>query len=242
MMLLGTASLPFDTRIYAVGDVHGRLDCLERLFGKINQDIHTRPVGKSKIVMLGDYVDRGPDSRGVLDFLISISGEFELICLRGNHDDRLLEFVEAPDEISGRFLNYGGWQTLASYDVPTSFMQRNVEVLSAAMSKNMPVGHRKFLSELPYYHLDGDYFFCHAGVRPGIELEKQDPADLMWIRDEFLMHEGSFGKVVVHGHTPRSQVEIRDNRINLDTMAFDSGRLSCAVLETDTCNIMQTSI
>lgn len=241
-MLLGTASLPPDSRIYAVGDVHGRLDCLERLFVEINEDLQARPIAKSKIVMLGDYVDRGPDSRGVLDYLISISCEFELICLRGNHDDRLLGFVEAPDELSGVFLRYGGWETLASYDVGKFRLHRDVSKLSRAVAQNMPDGHKKFLSGLPYYHIEGDYYFCHAGVRPGIDLEKQDPKDLMWIRDDFLTHRGSFGKVIVHGHTPRRQVEILPNRINLDTMAFHSGTLSCAVLEGDTCKIMQTGI
>ncbi|MGI9401028.1 MAG: metallophosphoesterase family protein [Rhizobiaceae bacterium] len=241
-MFLGTASLPAGSRIYAVGDIHGRLDCLERLFKEIGDDIEARPIAKSRIVLLGDYVDRGPDSRGVIDFLISVTGEFELVCLRGNHDDRLLGFVDAPDEFSGLFLRYGGWKTLASYGVTVPRLDGDVENMSKSMAKNMPDQHKQFLAGLPHYYSEEDYFFCHAGVRPGVDLKNQDPEDLMWIRDDFLSYQGSFGKVIIHGHTPHRQVEILPNRINLDTMAFHSGKLSCAVLENDTCKIIQTDL
>ena len=136
-MFLGTATLPAGSRIYAIGDVHGRLDCLEQLFTDIRNDIQARPVISSKIVMLGDYVDRGPDSRGVLDFLVAQSDNPDVICLRGNHDDRLLEFVEAPDEFSEGFLRYGGWETLASYGVTASIFRRNVASLSMSMAKEV---------------------------------------------------------------------------------------------------------
>ncbi len=241
-MFLGMATLPAGSRIYAIGDVHGRLDCLERLFTDIQSDIQARPVSSSKTVMLGDYVDRGPDSRGVLDFLIAQSDNPDVICLRGNHDDRLLEFVEAPDEFSEGFLRYGGWETLASYGVTASLFRRNVANLSRSMAKRMPGSHKKFLSRLPLFYEEGDYFFCHAGVRPGVALHNQEKHDLMWIRGEFLGFEGSFGKVVVHGHTPGIQVEVVPNRINLDTMAFETGRLSCAILEGDSYNFMQTGL
>jgi serine/threonine protein phosphatase 1 len=230
-MFLGSASPPSALRVYAIGDVHGRLDCLEQLFDRIKRDVAEYPVSNFRIVMLGDYVDRGPQSSGVLEFLCALSGRLDIVFLRGNHDDWLLEFIESPEKMSLAFLEYGGWETLNSYGIGRNRSNLPAVELSRLLTRRMPARHKRFLAELGYFHIEGDYYFCHAGVRPGIALDSQDPRDLIWIRGEFLDHVESFGKVIVQGHTPELQVDLRPNRINIDTMAFRTGKLTCLVLE-----------
>ncbi len=180
--------------------------------------------------MLGDYTDRGPASREVVEILSKKAGRSDFICLRGNHDDWFLRFLTDPDESDG-FLNWGGIQTLESYGVDLSGSIKSNAELARELARLVPAAHRRFLARLRYSHEEGDYFFCHAGVRPGIALQFQDPHDLMWIRGEFHAHKGSFGKVVVHGHTPQTAVDFQPNRINIDTRAFDTGVLTALVLE-----------
>lgn len=238
-MFLGESRLPQGLRIYAVGDVHGMADCLVDLLGRIDEDRARNPIGESRIVMLGDYTDRGPRSRDVVEMLSVLSERENFVCLRGNHDQWFESFLTAPGEAEG-FLHWGGIQTLASYGVDPALEPRSDLELSRELARLVPTHHRRFLARLRHSHAAGDYFFCHAGVRPGIPLDYQDPHDLMWIRGEFHAHRGSFGKVIVHGHTPRDQVEFHPNRINVDTRAFDTGILSCVVLEGDKQRIIQT--
>lgn len=240
-MVLGEASLPPGLRVYAIGDVHGRADCLAALLGQIEADRAERPVPCSRIVMLGDYTDRGPASREVVEMLVARCNGSDFFCLRGNHDEWFLRFLTDPDEDDG-FLHWGGIQTLESYGVDlTGAIKSNAE-LGRELIRLVPAEHRRFLSRLPYWHEEGDYFFCHAGVRPGVALQFQDPHDLMWIRGEFHAHKGSFGKVIVHGHTPRPQVELLPNRINIDTRAFDTGVLTALVLEGAGHRLLQTNL
>jgi serine/threonine protein phosphatase 1 len=238
-VFLGQSRLPDGLRIYAVGDVHGMAECLFELLARIDQDRAANPVGESRIVMLGDYTDRGPHSRDVVETLCELSEREDFICLRGNHDQWFDTFLTAPGEAEG-FLHWGGIQTLASYGIDAVKEPRGDLELSRELARAVPAHHRRFLARLRHSYSAGDYFFCHAGVRPGIPLDYQDPHDLMWIRGEFHAHRGSFGKVVVHGHTPREQVEFHPNRINVDTRAFDTGILSCVVLEGDRQRIIQT--
>jgi serine/threonine protein phosphatase 1 len=238
-VFLGESRLPQGLRIYAVGDVHGMADCLVDLLGRIDEDRARNPIGESRIVMLGDYTDRGPRSRDVVEMLSVLSERENFVCLRGNHDQWFESFLTAPGEAEG-FLHWGGIQTLASYGVDPALEPRSDLELSRELARLVPTHHRRFLARLRHSHAAGDYFFCHAGVRPGIPLDYQDPHDLMWIRGEFHAHRGSFGKVIVHGHTPRDQVEFHPNRINVDTRAFDTGILSCVVLEGDKQRIIQT--
>ena len=238
-MFVGEARLPPGLRIYAVGDVHGRADCLAVIFDLIADDRAQSPPVRSQIVMLGDYTDRGPHSMQVIETLADLTRDADFICLKGNHDQWLEEFLVAPEN-GDAFLYWGGMETLASYGVDFSSPRQSNAMLSRELGRKMPKKHRRFLGELRFQHVAGDYFFAHAGVRPGIPLEEQDPHDLMWIRDEFLLHEGDFGKVIVHGHTPGMDVDIRRNRINADSRAYETGRLSCIVLENDSHRILQT--
>ncbi|MFZ1813025.1 MAG: metallophosphoesterase family protein [Rhizobiaceae bacterium] len=229
-MFLGEATLPDDERIYAIGDVHGRLDLLEMMLARIEADRAAKPVARSAVLFVGDYTDRGPQSREVLDRLCVLASDQSFIFLRGNHDQWLENFMDEPEASGDKFLYWGGMATLRSYGVDVE-AGRTLKELSRDLVRRFPASHRRFLASLADCHIAGDYFFVHAGVRPGVQLDQQEQHDLLWIRDEFLSHPGSFGKVVVHGHTPRSTVELMPNRINVDTRAFQSGVLSCVVLE-----------
>ncbi|HEU0222359.1 MAG TPA: metallophosphoesterase family protein [Paracoccaceae bacterium] len=220
-------------RIYAVGDVHGCRGELRELYRRIAADLAARPHPSPVAVHVGDYVDRGPDSRGVIDDLLRWDlGEVERVCLLGNHDDLMVKFFEDPDSfwsadhwISG---GMGGAATLASYGVDPFGPSREVHRAAKAA---VPAAHLAFLTGLPRMHRIGRYLFVHAGIRPGVPFERQDPEDLIWIRDEFLRDRRDHGAIVVHGHTPVRAVEVRRNRIGIDTGAVFGGVLSCIVLE-----------
>jgi serine/threonine protein phosphatase 1 len=226
--------VPNGTRIYAVGDIHGRADLLTQLFSRIDADLAANPVERPIHVFLGDYVDRGPRSREVLDHLIDRSDAHESIFLMGNHEMIFCEFLKKP-EVLKYWRQYGGLDTLMSYGlkVPFNANAEQLAALSASLQSAMPVQHCRFLEELKLSFECGSFFFAHAGVRPGVPLENQQMDDLLWIREEFLQYEGGFGKIVVHGHTPAPEPEVRANRINIDTGAYATGRLTCLVLEED---------
>jgi serine/threonine protein phosphatase 1 len=227
-------SLAADLRCYAVGDIHGRLDLLDRTNRKIESDLAARPCPRHVRIFLGDYVDRGPDSRGVIDRLIELERQTGCIFLKGNHETFIGEFIAKPT-ILPAWRSLGGLETLASYDVRPTLnpdpeqQQRLAEQLRAAL----PPAHMEFIRRLrPCCSFDG-VFFAHAGVRPGVPLAAQQESDLIWIRDEFLLHKGRFEKMVVHGHTPVRTPEILPNRINIDTGAYVTGQLTCLWIEGD---------
>jgi len=230
---INTPRLPSGSRVYAVGDVHGRIDLLQETFAKIDSHRDAHPIANVLEDMLGDYIDRGPSSFDVIELLSKRVGG-GTICLKGNHECFMLEFLRDPTILSA-WQRCGGLETLASYGLEPSFdlSPQDQESLAATLAERLPAHHYKFLNALPLSFTLGDYFFVHAGVRPGIALAKQSAEDLLWIREDFLGYEGGFGKVVVHGHTPVSEPEIRKNRINLDTGAYASGKLTCAVIEMD---------
>lgn len=223
--------IPAGMRIYAVGDVHGRADLLTQVFARIDDDIARRPAGETGQVMLGDYVDRGPRSREVLDALIARQRQHGLICLRGNHDVMIQRFLDDPATLS-EWAGLGGTETLLSYGIRAT-KTRSAEDLAEDLRAVFPPEHIAFLESLLPSFRCGDYFFAHAGVRPGVALDQQAPRDLMWIREEFLTSTADFGCKVVHGHTPCKQPENLPNRLNIDTGAYITGRLTCAVLEDD---------
>jgi serine/threonine protein phosphatase 1 len=228
------ARTPSATRIYAIGDVHGRVDLLERVFFRIDRHLAAKPVPRAIEVMLGDYIDRGPQAREVIDLLIARQRQQGTVCLLGNHETYLLNFLSDPSSLDG-WQRYGALETLLSYGLAPSLKPdpgEQVE-LAAALNQGLSENHYAFLTTLPLHFTCGDYFFVHAGVRPGIALSEQREDDLLLIRDDFLLHKGMFEKVVVHGHTPVSKPEIHGNRINIDTGAFASGKLTCLVLEND---------
>lgn len=232
---LGQSSTPPNTRIYAIGDIHGYLNLLENLHRQIRQDLQKHPVKHHKIIFLGDYIDRGPDSAGCVNYLINLLAENpNVICLKGNHEDKLEKFLPHPLTVADSFFVFGGAECATSYGVDMDgYGGSNEEALEkcAELTEKIPASHKAFFAALTKTVTFGDYLFTHAGVRPGVPLNKQSDHDLMWIRPEFMQHEGLYDKVIVHGHTPVFPIEILPNRINTDTHAYDTGVLSCIVLE-----------
>lgn len=225
------ASPPPDTRIYAVGDVHGRADLLADLQTLIVKDADKAAQSRRVVVYLGDYVDRGPDSAGVLDRLIGqpLAG-FEEVFLMGNHEEFLLDFLSDPS-VGPVWLRNGGDATLSSYGIDvTEDDTRDWAAVSERLRQVLPAAHLAFLETLGVSHREGDYFFAHAGIRPGVSLDKQDEEDLLWIREPFLDAAETHEVVVVHGHTTVEAAEVHDNRIAVDTGAVWSGRLTAAIL------------
>jgi serine/threonine protein phosphatase 1 len=224
--------VPEGVRIYAIGDIHGRADLLDRMLNCIDADLASNPVRLGIEVYLGDYIDRGPASREVVDRLVARKRTFRAVFLKGNHEGYLTRFLANP-AILVDWQSYGGLETLMSYGITPS-INANAATraqLAVALDEALPESHRRFIGNLKPSFTCGDYFFVHAGVRPGVPLAKQREEDLLWIRQDFLLHEEDFGKIVVHGHTPVQQPDVRPNRINIDTGAFATGRLTCLRLE-----------
>ncbi len=225
--------LPDGLRIYAVGDVHGRFDLLEALYAEIRRDLADRRPERSIEIFLGDYIDRGPQSRDVVEWLLSSQPECdERLCLMGNHEDLLLGALDDPSAVDAWLLN-GGVETILSYCGANAAALAGATFAEArdAFVAAFPESHRAFVAGLPRMKVFGGYVFVHAGLNPERPLDRQDPFDLLWIREPFLSSRVDFGRVVVHGHTPAAEPEIRPTRINIDTGAFFTGRLTCLVLE-----------
>ena len=228
------APQPEPGRLYVIGDIHGRADLLDRMIGEIGNDLAARPVADSLVVTVGDYIDRGPNSRGVIERLLANPFPARFVPLKGNHELLLEGFLLNP-EVAGHWRRLGGLETMQSYGVPVGDMMRGREYLAAAraLAQAIPAAHFDFLGALRTSLTVGKYFICHAGVRPGVPLDRQSEEDLLWIRDEFLDSRTDFGKIVVHGHTPAEKPELLPNRINVDTGAFMTGRLTCAAIDAD---------
>ncbi|MGH7041302.1 MAG: metallophosphoesterase family protein [Acetobacteraceae bacterium] len=224
------ASVPDGVRVYAVGDVHGCLDRLRALHALIAEDLAARPVTTATLVHLGDYIDRGPGSAGVLRLVADgppPAGITETANLMGNHEAMMLNALERGDEDAvGLWLMNGGYQTLVSFG-----LERVLEAAGwAERLEPEPLG---FVRRLALTHRAGGYVFVHAGIRPGVPLPGQAREDLLWMREPFLSSSADFGAVIVHGHTIRRTPELRPNRIGIDTGAVMGGNLTCAVLEAD---------
>jgi serine/threonine protein phosphatase 1 len=228
-----TSSVPAGTIVYAIGDIHGRLDLLRRLEEKIQRDAAAVEAERRLIVCLGDYIDRGDDSSGVIEHLRHEPPDsFDRICLIGNHESYLLRFFD-DSSVATAWLANGGHETLLSYGVSAPdgiAVDDQPARMQAELRDRMPQSHAAFLRKLALSHREGDYLFVHAGVRPGVPLDRQDPEDLIWIRREFLSDQRDFGAVVVHGHSIRPEPENLPNRIGVDTGAYRTGQLTCAVL------------
>lgn len=237
------ASVPEGMRIYAVGDIHGRDDLLARLLDQIEADARSRPYRRNLLIFLGDYVDRGLQSKEVLDRLTAppLPG-FEHVFLKGNHEQAMLQFLE--DAAFGKtWKYYGGLETLHSYGVTELTRTDDPDAFERArerFAEALPAAHLNFLKSLNLSAEFGGYFFAHAGVRPGVPLHRQIEEDLLWIREGFIDSGRMFGKIVVHGHTPREDVVIKPNRIGVDTGAYMTGVLTAVVLEGTSHRFVQT--
>ncbi len=227
------ANVPQDTRVYAVGDIHGRADLLYKLMDLIAADVDNSEEARIVLIFLGDYVDRGFQSREVIDFLISDQlSRYEIYFLKGNHEAAFETFL-SDSTFGPQWARFGGAETLMSYGIqPPRAKTQAAEWEAACRQLNdaLPNSHRSFLSSLSLYATLGDYVFVHAGLRPGQPLEQQTEKDILWIREEFLKDEGAFERVVVHGHTPISDPHHDYRRIGIDTGAYLTGKLTAACL------------
>jgi serine/threonine protein phosphatase 1 len=218
---------PDDLVIYAIGDVHGRLDLLEAVHRLIDEECaaHGR---KTLEIYIGDLIDRGPNSAGVINRLIARLLTHDIVCIQGNHEALLLSFL-AGDTGIGPLRGYGGLETLLSYGMSPDILRGSPDedLVRAEARKLIPEQHRAIMEAMPLHVQLGDYLFVHAGIRPGIALAAQTAQDLQWIRRAFLDFKGDLGPIVVHGHTPVPEPEFRANRIAIDTGAFATNKLTC---------------
>jgi serine/threonine protein phosphatase 1 len=231
------ATLPPGQRIYAIGDIHGCCDQLEAMHALIAEDMARRPADSVTLIHMGDYIDRGPDSAEVIDLLLRpwpAGPAPEVLNMLGNHEEMLLNVIATDDNAAAAaWLHYGGSDTLASWSVPPRTRPRDWPL-------TIPPEHMDFLYGLTTLHRAGGYVFAHAGLRPGVPLERQSRHDLLWIREPFLSHEGPLPGVVVHGHTRSEEPVVRPNRIGIDTGAYTGGALTCLVLEADRMAFLAT--
>lgn len=225
--------LPAGRRCYAVGDVHGRLDLLRPALDGVFRDLRAHPVERAFVVFLGDLVDRGPDSRGVVELLRTADwGPATPVFLAGNHEEAMLGSYDGDLEMLRSWVGFGGEETAESYGVPPVLLLKgDWRGYLAALRAAVPAEHVAFLRGFYDHFALGDYLFVHAGVRPGVPLDRQHPRDLRWIRDEFLGSADPFERVVVHGHTISAEPELLPNRIGIDTGAYRTGRLTVLRLE-----------
>lgn len=236
------ASGPKGHRAYAIGDIHGRLDLLEELLEKVALDNAARGPARTAIVFLGDLIDRGPQSAEVIERLRKYRPSFaKTVFLMGNHEEVLLRVMAGEMEVLSDWLKFGGAQCVQSYGIDPMDLQCRDAVAALKMLKRaIPREHLKFIGSFADTASFGRYLFVHAGVRPGIPLSDQLPQDLRWIRAPFLDDATDHGRVVVHGHTISEDVEVRRNRIGIDTGAYSSGILTALGLEKSDRWLLQT--
>lgn len=231
-----------DKRAYAIGDIHGCLRETIELLQKIKIDNAYRPPAETYIVFLGDIVDRGPDSRGVIELLLEFPYDFATpLFIMGNHEEMMVRGLMGEPELLSDWLDYGGLACAESYGIHKSQLSGLAAgALEYKLRSAIPKQHVLFLRDFIEYVQFGDFLFTHAGIRPGVRLEKQDSRELRWIRKPFLDYEGDLGVVVVHGHTISDEVVIKHNRIGLDTGAYESGKLSAVCIEDDSVTFLST--
>jgi serine/threonine protein phosphatase 1 len=229
-----TRRIPDGTRVYCVGDLHGRDDLLQQMAERVQADVGARSSDQVVTIFLGDYIDRGLGSMRVVDQLARGEWPTPMISLAGNHEHLLIGFLE-DERVLEAWRGLGGLETLHSYgvNVAPAVVGRDFKAVQAAFATRLPESHMRFLKTLPISKTIGDYFFCHAGIRPGVALESQARDDLLNIREPFLSSTAEHGKLVVHGHTPSVAPEIHPNRIGIDTAAYATGRLTCLVMQED---------
>lgn len=226
--------IPDGKRVYVIGDIHGRLDLLENLYTQIEADMASHASGENIVVHLGDYIDRGENSRGVIEFLLKKKNQYNCIFLRGNHEQGLLKSLKDPKELFYRI------QALSlSYGIENA-TARDPQDNLADLKKHIPHEHIEFLEQTVISKIIGDYLFVHAGLNPSKEFEEQAEEDMLLIRDEFLKSDKDFSHKVVFGHSVFEEVKDYGNKIPVDTGAFATGKLSCLVLEGTEMKVLTT--
>lgn len=237
----GAPGGPPGARAYAIGDVHGRLDLLRDLLDQIDEDSRSRPCGREFVVFLGDLIDRGPDSAGVIELLHSIRGNLpNPVFLMGNHEEMMLRVLGAESEQVWDWMRFGGYECAQSYGVAVGRLATlDAAAAAADVRAAIPPAHLAFVESFADSFRFGDYLFVHAGIRPGIPLEKQVISDLRWIREDFLRSTVRHPQVVVHGHTISDAPDEQPNRIGIDTGAYASGVLTAICLEGHTRKYLQ---
>lgn len=235
------AFTPAGKRAYAIGDIHGRLDLLEKLLARIEEDVSKRPAKQTHLVFLGDLIDRGPQSKGVIELLIDYRpADLKCHFLMGNHEDALLRALRGERKQLREWLYHGGDTTAESYGVDIAYVQTlGEDALEHALLSAIPDSHIRFMSGFLDSVEFGDYLMVHAGIRPGLSISEQSSTDMRWIRREFLDSEADHGKVIVHGHTVEDEIVRRPNRIGLDTGAYKTGILSAVRLEDERVDMIQ---
>ncbi|MEJ6788921.1 metallophosphoesterase family protein [Brevundimonas sp. BR2-1] len=237
-------AVPDGVIAWAIGDIHGRLDLLRPLIDGILSDAAASRASRKVVVFLGDYIDRGPQSREVIQYLCALPAVagIEWRFLKGNHEETMLNFLDDPSE-GIAWCEYGGDATLRSFSLRPPELKHKQEAwahVSADLNHKLSAAERNFLDALELTVVLGDYFFVHAGARPGEALDRQSARDLMWIRTSFLNSDVEFDKVIVHGHTPSAELHVDRRRIGVDTRAYESGVLSAVRLEGDLQVAIQT--
>jgi serine/threonine protein phosphatase 1 len=227
------AIVPPGRRVYAVGDIHGCDVQLANLYEIVADDLARRPVDEPVLLHIGDYVDRGADTAGVLRRLLRGSpvAGMEVVNLVGNHDETMLNALSGDRPAATDWLFAGGRPALESYGIDPDSPRES-------WPENVPAEHLDFLRNLTLTHREGGYFFVHGGIRPGVPLEQQAREDLLRMRQPFLYSEADFGAVVVHGHTPVKEPVVRHNRVAIDTGAVFGGKMTCLVLEGETLGFL----
>ena len=231
---IDTATLPEGLRVYAIGDIHGRRDLLDQLLDRIMADDHSRGPADTHIIFLGDLMDRGPDSAGVIDRAIELSETLGANAhfLMGNHEEVYLAAAQGDEKLVRFFCKIGGRETILSYDIsPREYNELSMEELAQRLPSLLPARHLEFVRSFKDRIVMGDYAFVHAGIRPGKSIEEQRSKDLRWIREDFLFDESPHDKLIVHGHSITDDVEECPNRIGIDTGAYMSGVLTALCLE-----------
>ncbi len=229
-------------RIYAIGDVHGRRDLLVVLLDRIlaNCQAAASQFADFRLVFLGDLIDRGPESRECLEIVRKLADDTPTTILRGNHEDLMLNSARGDGKAQQTWFDHGGLATLASFGIAARQSSEDSFDFAHRLRAGLPDWVLPMLKDTCTHMRSGDYFFAHAGVRPGVRLRKQDPFDLFFIRDEFTRSPDWHGAVVVHGHSIVGDVEIHPNRIAVDTGAYFSDRLSCVVLQGQMLEVLTT--
>jgi len=236
------ASVGEGVRVYGIGDIHGRLDLFDRLLAMIAQDEAQRPPLPRLLILLGDLVDRGPQSAQMVDRAMELARSTQAVCfIKGNHEEVFIAAARGSAQHAALFRRIGGMETLTSYGLPSrDGLTMGEREIAEWMLTHVPRDHVDFLDSFEDMAEVGDYLFVHAGIRPRVRLNAQDPADLRWIRGDFLAHKGDHGRMVVHGHSITGDVDEQSNRIGIDTGAWRSGRLSALGLEETDRWVLQT--